>query len=87
MGLIMCNKLLGLLLRSSFKPNFKEANYMCELLGLNFNEPVTCSFSFLRFRQRGNDHPDRWGIGRYNAKSLQLSRNRQTVGAYALSFA
>ena len=39
---------------------------MCELLGLNFNEPVTCSFSFRLFRERGNDHPDGLLIGSGN---------------------
>ena len=43
---------------------------MCELLGLNFNEPVRCGFSFRGFRQRGIDHSDGWGIGRYNGKKF-----------------
>ena len=29
-------------------------------------------FSFLRFRQRGNDHPDGWGIGRYDGKDVVI---------------
>lgn len=45
---------------------------MCELLGLNFNEPVRCSFSFRGFRHRGKNNPDGWGIGRYNGKDVEI---------------
>ena len=45
---------------------------MCELLGLNFNEPVTCSFSFRLFRERGERNPDGWGIGKCNDKTFDF---------------
>ena len=45
---------------------------MCELLGLNFNEPVTCSFSFRLFRERGERNPDGWGICKYNGKTFDI---------------
>jgi len=58
---------------------------MCELLGLNFNEPVTCSFSFLRFRQRGNDHPDGWGIGKYDGKDVVIIKEAKKSSTSELS--
>ena len=38
---------------------------MCELLGMNFNGPVYCGFSFRGFTNRGNRNPDGWGIALY----------------------
>ena len=58
---------------------------MCELLGLNFNEPVTCSFSFRGFRQRGIDHSDGWGIGRYNGKKFEISKEPMKSSTSELS--
>jgi predicted glutamine amidotransferase len=58
---------------------------MCELLGLNFNEPVTCSFSFLRFRQRGDDHPDGWGIGKYDGKDVVIIKEAKKSSTSELS--
>ncbi len=45
---------------------------MCELLGLNFNRPVRCSFSFRGFRHRDEKNPHGWGIARYEGKASQV---------------
>ena len=47
---------------------------MCELLGLNFNEPVKCGFSFRGFRHRSESNPDGWGIGRYSGKDAVIRK-------------
>ena len=38
---------------------------MCELLGMSFNRPVGCGFSFRGFAKRGVDNPHGWGIALY----------------------
>ena len=58
---------------------------MCELLGLNFNEPVTCSFSLRVFSKRSNKHPDGWGIGRYNGKKFVITKEPIKSSTSALS--
>jgi len=58
---------------------------MCELLGLNFNEPVTCSFSLRVFSKRSNKHPDGWGIGRYNGKKFVITKEPIKSSISALS--
>lgn len=45
---------------------------MCELLGLNFNQPVLCSLSFRGFRHGGNNNPHGWGIARYEENTCQI---------------
>lgn len=45
---------------------------MCELLGLNFNQPVRCSVSFRGFRHRGDHHPHGWGIARFDGRACQV---------------
>lgn len=45
---------------------------MCELLGLNFNQPVRCSLSFRGFRHRGECNPDGWGIARFDGRACQI---------------
>ncbi|MCX8110165.1 MAG: class II glutamine amidotransferase [Syntrophorhabdaceae bacterium] len=45
---------------------------MCELLGLNFNQPVQCSLSFRGFRHRGESNPHGWGIVRFDGKACQV---------------
>lgn len=45
---------------------------MCELLGLNFNQPVRCSLSFRGFRHRGEHNPHGWGIARFDGRTCQL---------------
>ena len=45
---------------------------MCELLGLNFNQPVRCSLSFRGFRKRGVDNPHGWGVARYEGRACQI---------------
>lgn len=45
---------------------------MCELLALNFNKPVRCSFSFRGFRHRDKKNPHGWGIARYEGKATQI---------------
>ncbi|MCP9440464.1 MAG: class II glutamine amidotransferase [Nitrospira sp.] len=45
---------------------------MCELLGLNFNQPVRCSLSFRGFRHRGEENPHGWGIARFDGHASQV---------------
>lgn len=45
---------------------------MCELLGLNFNQPVPVSLSFRGFRHRGTHNPHGWGIARFDERSCQV---------------
>lgn len=45
---------------------------MCELLGLNFNEKVSSTFSFRGFRNKGKYNPDGWGIAYYNNLNAQI---------------
>ncbi|MEW6110466.1 MAG: class II glutamine amidotransferase [Nitrospirota bacterium] len=45
---------------------------MCELLGLNFNQPVQCSLSFRGFRHRGAYNPHGWGIARFDGRACQV---------------
>ncbi|OQX05447.1 MAG: hypothetical protein BWK76_27480 [Desulfobulbaceae bacterium A2] len=45
---------------------------MCELLGMNFNQPVRCTFSFRGFRHRGVNNPHGWGIARYEGNVCQI---------------
>ena len=45
---------------------------MCELLGLNFNQPVRPSLSFRGFRTRGERNPDGWGIARFEGRACQV---------------
>ena len=45
---------------------------MCELLGLNFKNPVSPSFSFRGFRHRSEGNPHGWGIARYEGKACQV---------------
>ena len=45
---------------------------MCELLGLNFNQPVRCSLSFRGFRHRGEHNPHGWGIARFDGRACQV---------------
>ena len=47
---------------------------MCELLGMNFNRPVSCGFSFRGFSNRGNPNPHGWGIALYpeGGKAVQV---------------
>lgn len=45
---------------------------MCELLGLNFSQPVRCSLSFRGFRHRGKHNPHGWGIARYDGRACQV---------------
>ncbi len=45
---------------------------MCELLGLNFNQPVHCQLSFRGFRGRGRRNPHGWGIARFDRRACQV---------------
>lgn len=45
---------------------------MCELLGLNFNQPVRCSLSFRGFCHRGEHNPHGWGIARFDGQACQV---------------
>ena len=58
---------------------------MCELLGMSFSKPVTPSISFLGFRQRGEQHPDGWGIAFYPDNSVQVIKEPIKAGSSVLS--
>ncbi|HSB47042.1 MAG TPA: class II glutamine amidotransferase [Candidatus Bilamarchaeum sp.] len=58
---------------------------MCELLGMSFSGPVAPSISFTGFRQRGEHHPDGWGIAFYPDSSAQVFKEPIKAGASALS--
>ena len=58
---------------------------MCELLGMCFSRPVIPSISFLGFRQRGEHHPDGWGIAFYPDNSAQVIKEPVRAGSSALS--
>lgn len=47
---------------------------MCELLGMSFNKPVKCGFSFRGLTGRSIDNPDGWGIALYpeGGKAVQV---------------
>lgn len=45
---------------------------MCELLSLNFNQPVRCSFSFRGLRHRGENNPHGWGVARFDGRACQV---------------
>jgi len=45
---------------------------MCELLGLNFNQPVRVSLSFRGFQHRGEHNPHGWGIARFDGQACQV---------------
>jgi len=45
---------------------------MCELLGLNFNEKVSPTFSFRGFKNRGEYNPDGWGIAYYEDYKAEI---------------
>lgn len=50
---------------------------MCQLLGLNSNEPADISFSFSGLMQRGGNtdcHKDGWGLAFFEGKSCRLFR-------------
>lgn len=58
---------------------------MCELLGMSFSGPASPSISFLGFRQRGEQHPDGWGIAFYPDNSAQVIKEPVRAGSSALS--
>jgi predicted glutamine amidotransferase len=60
---------------------------MCELLGINFNEPVNCSLSFRGFRKQGESNPDGWGIALHNGETFIIHKEPLNVSTsqYALS--
>ena len=58
---------------------------MCELLGLNFNEPVRCGFSFRGFRHRSESNSDGWGIGRYDGKDVVIRKEAKKSSTSELS--
>ena len=58
---------------------------MCELLGLNFNEPVRCGFSLRGLRHRSESNPDGWGIGRYTGKDVVIIKEPKKSAVSELS--
>ncbi len=61
---------------------------MCELLGLNFNEKVSSTFSFRGFRNRGEYNPSGWGIAYYKNLNAQIIKEpiSSTISTMAESF-
>ncbi len=53
---------------------------MCELLALNFNQPVQVSLSFRGFRHGGEQNPDGWGIARFEGARCQVFK--EPIGAH-----
>jgi len=51
---------------------------MCELLALNFNQPVRCSLSFRGFLHLGERNPDGWGIARFYGRACQVFKEPVT---------
>lgn len=45
---------------------------MCELLALNFNQPVRMALSFRGFRHRGQENPHGWGVARFEGPACQV---------------
>lgn len=45
---------------------------MCELLAINFNQPVRISLSFGGFRHRGDQNPHGWGIARFEGPACHV---------------
>lgn len=52
---------------------------MCQLLGLNFNEPVKIDLSFRGFRHRGEDNPDGWGVAYYMKNSSKIIKEEKSA--------
>ncbi|HHV95249.1 MAG TPA: winged helix-turn-helix transcriptional regulator [Clostridiaceae bacterium] len=55
---------------------------MCELLGMNFNEPISPTFTFRGFTKRGDFNPDGWGIALYPNGGLAVQIIKEPVNAY-----
>lgn len=45
---------------------------MCELLGLCFNQPVNCRFSFAQFSTRGERNPHGWGLAYFDRDRAEI---------------
>lgn len=60
---------------------------MCELLGMSFNRPVSCRFTFQGFTRRGNFNPDGWGIALYpeGYKAVQAIKEAVRAGTSELA--
>lgn len=58
---------------------------MCELMGLNFNEPVRCGFSLRGLRHRSESNPHGWGIGRYTGKDVVIIKEPKKSSVSELS--
>ncbi len=56
---------------------------MCELLGMSFNMPVGCRFSFKRFAKRGANNPHGGGIALYpeGSRVVQVLKEPLEAGA------
>jgi predicted glutamine amidotransferase len=67
--------------------NIQEEIVMCELLGINFNKPVSCGFSFRGFARRSNLNPHGWGIALYpeGDKAVQVIKESLRAGASELA--
>ena len=58
---------------------------MCQLLGLNFNQPVRPSLSFRGFIHRGDRNPHGWGVARYEEKACQIFKEPISATSSALA--
>lgn len=52
---------------------------MCQLLGLNFNEPVKIDLSFRGFRHRGEDNPHGWGLAYFIKNSSKIIKEERSA--------
>lgn len=52
---------------------------MCQLLGLNFNEPVKIDLSFRGFRHRGEANPDGWGLAYFIKNSSKIIKEETSA--------
>jgi predicted glutamine amidotransferase len=60
---------------------------MCELFGMNFNEPVSPTFTFRGFTKRGDSNPDGWGIAIYPSEGKAVQIIKEPINAYYSSLA
>ncbi len=60
---------------------------MCELLGMSFNKPIECEFSFQRFTKRSTGNPDGWGIALYpgGGRAIQVLKEPLKAGLSELA--
>ena len=59
---------------------------MCELFGASFNKQAGIKFAFKNFRERGESHPDGWGLAWYpDGKSSQIIKEAKSADTSQMS--